>query len=610
MKKIYVIIIGLALLAGSCSDFTEIDPKGKNVLNRVEDLDLLLNYEYYLSVSNKQVVLINDFYPSLVNIPNLLTESIRTLNGAYVSWDENANRTELVETDNTYTELYSIIGKVANPVLLNVDAASGDRTMANRLKAEALVLRGWFHYLLVNIYAKAYNPATAATDPGIVYALETDAVETPNEKLSVEQVYELILADINAALELSSLPISPAGMRVGLPFAYAVKAKVLMSMRDYDGAFEAAGESLKLKSTIDDYSNLLQPENLMGTGTMEFTRPYLTLEEELLESPCYLMLETMTPELWNMFEEGHILKDYLLTDQKLFGMPTMGMTYLGLNVPCLYAMNTYYSPLGLTTVDMYLTQAECYIREGKGADIQVVIDGRNSTTAQLAAGYVTEIVRTVSASIAGVESPVKTRFLFNPNLITQWFIMPGLIVMLSMLQVVVLSALSVAREREQGTFEQLLVSPYTTLELLTAKSIVPILIGLFQSTLIFLVDLFWFDIPMGGSVIAMYAVLFLFTLSVVGLGLAISAYSQTMQQGLLIVFVFLVPMVLLSGLFAPVENMPEWIQVLTYADPLRFTLAAVRQIYLAGASFLTVLPTMSAPFFLASARRMSILIEA
>ena len=368
MKKIYVIIIGLALLAGSCSDFTEIDPKGKNVLNRVEDLDLLLNYEYYLSVSNKQVVLINDFYPSLVNIPNLLTESIRTLNGAYVSWDENANRTELVETDNTYTELYSIIGKVANPVLLNVDAASGDRTMTNRLKAEALVLRGWFHYLLVNIYAKAYNPATAATDPGIVYALETDAVETPNEKLSVEQVYELILADINAALELSSLPISPAGMRVGLPFAYAVKAKVLMSMRDYDGAFEAAGESLKLKSTIDDYSNLLQPENLMGTGTMEFTRPYLTLEEELLESPCYLMLETMTPELWNMFEEGHILKDYLLTDQKLFGMPTMGMTYLGLNVPCLYAMNTYYSPLGLTTVDMYLTQAECYIREGKVAE--------------------------------------------------------------------------------------------------------------------------------------------------------------------------------------------------------------------------------------------------
>lgn len=233
-----------------------------------------------------------------------------------------------------------------------------------------------------------------------------------------------------------------------------------------------------------------------------------------------------------------------------------------------------------------------HLKEGKAADVQVVIDGRNSTTAQLAAGYVSQIAQSVNASVSGLPEAVRTRFLFNPNLITQWFIMPGLIVMLSMLQVVVLSALSVAREREQGTFEQLLVSPYTTGELVAAKSIAPILIGLFQSTLIFLVDLFWFEIPMGGSIVSMYLVLFLFTLSVVGLGLAISAYSQTMQQALLVVFVFLVPMVLLSGLFAPVENMPKWIQFLTYADPLRFTLSAVRQIYLAGASVWTVLPTM------------------
>ena len=169
-----------------------------------------------------------------------------------------------------------------------------------------------------------------------------------------------------------------------------------------------------------------------------------------------------------------------------------------------------------------------HLKEGKEARVQVAIDGRNSTTAQLAAGYLTQIAQTMNATLSGVPEAVKTRFLFNPNLITQWFIMPGLIVMLSMLQVVVLSALSVAREREQGTFEQLLVSPY----------------------------------------------------------------SQTMQQGLLIVFVFLVPMVLLSGLFAPVENMPEWIQMLTYLDPLRFTLSAVRRIYLAGAPLSAVLPSM------------------
>lgn len=233
-----------------------------------------------------------------------------------------------------------------------------------------------------------------------------------------------------------------------------------------------------------------------------------------------------------------------------------------------------------------------HLSEGKSAQVQVVIDGRNSTTAQLAAGYLSQIAQSMNATLSGASESVKTRFLFNPNLITQWFIMPGMIVMLSMLQVVVLSALSVAREREQGTFEQLLVSPYTTLELVLAKAVVPVLVGLFQSTLIFLVDLFWFEIPMGGSILAMYFVLFMFILSVVGLGLAISAYSQTMQQGLLIAFVFLVPMVLLSGLFAPVANMPAWIELLTYADPLRFTLLAVRRIYLAGAPLSAVLPSM------------------
>ena len=364
MNKIYATIIGLALFVSGCSDFTEIDPKGKNILNRVEDLDLLLNYEYYFRSDNKQAVLINDLYPMGAIIPNLLTESIPTLNGIYISWDEKADRAALVDSDDTYTELYNVIGKVANPVLLNVDAATGDRTIAERLKAEALILRGWCHYLLVNIYAKAYDPATAATDPGIVYALETDAMEVPNEKLTVQKVYEHILADVDSALHLESLPATPNAMRVGLPFAYAVKAKVLMSMRDYEGAFAAADESLKLKNTIDDYNTLLQEENVMGTGTLELARPYLTLQEELFETPSMFILQGLTSELWDAFETGHLVSDYLLTDEKLFGFLSMGPSLYGLNIPCSYGQNVYYSPIGLTTVDMYLTQAECYIREG------------------------------------------------------------------------------------------------------------------------------------------------------------------------------------------------------------------------------------------------------
>lgn len=229
------------------------------------------------------------------------------------------------------------------------------------------------------------------------------------------------------------------------------------------------------------------------------------------------------------------------------------------------------------------------LQRQQATDIQVLVDGRNSTTAQLAVGYLSTIAEIFNVRVLGIEHRLSARLLFNPNAITQWFIMPGLIVMLSMLQVLVLSALSVAREREQGTFEQLLVSPYRTIDLLLAKAYIPMLIGLFQGTLIFLIDLFWFDIPMTGSVWNIYLVLIIFITSVVGLGLAISASSNTMQQALLWVFVFMVPMVLLSGLFAPVENMPQWLQLLTFADPLRFALVAIRRVYLVGIGSLEVI---------------------
>ena len=218
------------------------------------------------------------------------------------------------------------------------------------------------------------------------------------------------------------------------------------------------------------------------------------------------------------------------------------------------------------------------------AEIQVIVDGRNSTTGQLAAGYVTYIAQAYNTRVLGLEESAGSRLYFNPNNITQWFILPGLILMLTMLEVVVLSSLSVAREREQGTFEQLLVAPYRTWELLFAKALVPICVGIFQGSLILLACLFWFEIPFAGTLPRVYLVLFIFVLSVTGLGLAISAASSTMQQSLLWALALLVPMVLLSGLFTPVENMPQWVQVLTWFDPLRYGLLAMRRTYLAGIS--------------------------
>ena len=147
-----------------------------------------------------------------------------------------------------------------------------------------------------------------------------------------------------------------------------------------------------------------------------------------------------------------------------------------------------------------------------------------------------------------------------------------------------LSALSVAREREYGTFDQLLVSPYRPFEILLAKATPPIFIGIAQTFIVVLFAVFWFDIPMRGSLLPLYFGIFIFTLSTVGTGLAISSISQTMQQAMIFSFVLIVPMVILSGLVTPVYNMPEILQVLTYADPLRFALEYVHGVYLENLS--------------------------
>lgn len=183
---------------------------------------------------------------------------------------------------------------------------------------------------------------------------------------------------------------------------------------------------------------------------------------------------------------------------------------------------------------------------------------------------------------------VVSRSWYNPNLETRWPLIPALIATLSMMQTLMLTALSVAREREQGTFDQLLVTPYTPLEIMLGKAIPPTLIGLAQATLVLLMALFWFDIPMAGSLLNLYGGLAVFTIACVGLGMSISAISLNMQQAMLYTFVLIMPLTLLSGLATPVRNMPEFLQIVTYANPLRFGIDLIQRVYLEGASLADV----------------------
>ncbi|MBE3638811.1 ABC transporter permease [Mangrovicoccus algicola] len=225
------------------------------------------------------------------------------------------------------------------------------------------------------------------------------------------------------------------------------------------------------------------------------------------------------------------------------------------------------------------------------APMQVILDGRNSATAGAAAAQVGSIVAAYNQSL-GVESPISIvrRAWFNPNYESRWNLMPAMIASLSMLQTLMLAALSVAREREQGTFDQLLVTPLTPSQILIGKAVPSILIGLVQSTIIFLIILFWFRIPMAGSVWLLYLGLVTFTIAAVGIGLSISAISLTMQQAMLYTFMLIMPLMLLSGLLTPVRNMPQILQIATYVNPLRFGIDTVRRVYLEGATFADVAP--------------------
>jgi ABC-2 type transport system permease protein len=246
---------------------------------------------------------------------------------------------------------------------------------------------------------------------------------------------------------------------------------------------------------------------------------------------------------------------------------------------------------------------------GQQADVQVIADGRNSNTAGTALGYLAGIVEAFNsdwrqahpelfgAGSRGGQSPasgvrVTTRAWYNPNLETRWNMIPSLIGTLTMMQVLLLTAMSVAREREQGTFDQLLVTPFRPAEIMAGKALPSVLVGIIQATTILLVAQLWFRIPFAGSFVTLYLALLFFLLAAVGSGLLVSAVAATMQQAMLYGFVVMMPFALLSGLTTPISNMPEVLQYLTLINPLRYAIEMVHRVYLEGAGLDRLLPDL------------------
>jgi ABC-2 type transport system permease protein len=231
------------------------------------------------------------------------------------------------------------------------------------------------------------------------------------------------------------------------------------------------------------------------------------------------------------------------------------------------------------------------IGAGRAAQAQVILDGRRANSSQITFAYLNAIAAGLGAELrqAGpggsrAGPSVASRHWFNPNLIYRWFIVPSLSGILAMLIALIVTALSIARERELGTFEQLLVSPAQPIEIIIGKTVPAFLIGTFLGTVMISAAAFVFRIPFTGSVPLLFGSLMLFILSMVGIGLMVSSICQTQQQAILGTFSVAVPTVLISGFTTPIENMPDWLQFIAQASPMKYYLIIVR------GSFLKTLP--------------------
>ncbi|MFB3077342.1 MAG: ABC transporter permease, partial [Lysobacterales bacterium] len=222
------------------------------------------------------------------------------------------------------------------------------------------------------------------------------------------------------------------------------------------------------------------------------------------------------------------------------------------------------------------------VSAGSGAAVQILIDGRRANAGQITFAYLNAIAAELGAEVsmrstAGSVLPqARVRHWFNPNLEFIWFIVPSLAATLGMMMPLMMTSLSIARERELGTYDQMLVSPLAPVEIIAGKIIPALLAGIFISTIIALLAVYGFSVPYAGNPLWFFASMVVFVLSVAGIGLTISSFCYTQQQAILGTFFCIVPILLISGFVTPVDNMPDWLQVVAEGSPLKQFLIIVQ----------------------------------
>jgi len=263
---------------------------------------------------------------------------------------------------------------------------------------------------------------------------------------------------------------------------------------------------------------------------------------------------------------------------------------------------------GEVTVSMEIpTDFSKNLKKGDTATVQIVLDGSDSNTALIALGYANQILSEFSTQIlvkrlnragmigfeqAGVD--LQHRTLFNPNFESKLFYVPGVIASIAFLIPIILTAQAIVRESEIGTLEQIMVTPIRSWELMLGKTLPFALMGLFDVIMIALIGVYWFEVPLLGNPFVLLLGAVLFLMSSVAIGLFISTICSTQQQAQISTFFFGMPAFILSGFAFPIESMPEWIQYLTYVNPLRYFLVIIRGVFLKAIGLEILWPQMLA----------------
>jgi ABC-2 type transport system permease protein len=256
------------------------------------------------------------------------------------------------------------------------------------------------------------------------------------------------------------------------------------------------------------------------------------------------------------------------------------------------------------------------IRRGNTGVVQILVDGSNSNTASIVAGYAGNVVAAYATRVQALRlrqkqvaatfaagTPVnpglprldtRTRVWFNPDLLSRNYFVPGVVVNIITLVTLMLTAMAIVREKEIGTMEQLMVTPIRPIELMIGKTLPFAVVGLVDLIVITAASLVVFHVPLRGNLLVLLLSAILFLMTTLGVGLFISTISNTQQQALMASFFFFNPAFMLSGFAFPIRNMPDPVQYFTYLNPVRYFMEIVRAVFLKGAGFATLWPQMAA----------------